>query len=261
MEFSIHSRLLVLLSLPLLGAISACSGDAYVVSTDSIDTSPEFDGATLAVHTPASASINHTELGLDLSAELLDIEGNPLEFEDISWTFVGDEEPTFVGNETTLELEPGIYDILVMASTPNGGLLQTTLNGVRVQGERTGVYAGNLEMAAALEFQGTAVNTGCVGGITFEIGMDGEVIEGDGGCSMILVILDPIDVSYSLGGEVDGADAAGDIGLDLGFFELPVGWDGGFEGDVFAASFAGNAVLFEFEGVINATRITEYVNP
>ncbi len=252
--------LVSVLSIPIALASIACQGDAYVRSTDSIETFSEFDEASLIVTSPAPASVNYTELGLSLAGQVVDADGEPMEFTDITWTFEGDEDPTFVGTETVLDLDYGFYDLVVNADLPNGSRLQTNLPAIRMQGERTGIYAGNLELSAALEFQGMPVNTGCVGGMTFTVGMDGETIEGDGGCSMILVIMDPIDVAYSLGGEVDGADAAGDIGLDLGFFDLPVGWDGGFEGEAFTADFSGSAILFDFEGLINATRITDLVD-
>jgi len=248
------------LSLPIALASIACQGDAYVVSTDEIETFSEFDEASLVVTSPAPASVNYTELGLQLTAQVVGPDGEPMDFTDITWTFAGDEEPVFTGVDTVLDLDYGYYDLVVNADLPNGSRLQTNLPALRMQGERTGIYAGNLELAAALEFQGTPVNTGCVGGMTFTVGMDGETIEGDGGCSMILVIMDPIDVAYSLGGEVDGADATGDIGLDLGFFDLPVGWDGGFDGETFEAGFEGSAILFDFEGAIAATRITELVD-
>ncbi len=248
------------LSFPIAIASIACSGDAYVSSTEKIDTFPEFEEASLVVTSPAPASVNYTELGLQLAATVVDVDGEPLEFTDITWTFAGDEEATFVGTDTVLDLEYGIYDLVVNADLPDGSRLQTNLPALRMQGERTGIYAGNLELSAALEFQGTPINTGCVGGMTFIVGMNGETIRGDGGCSMIVVIMDPIDVSYQLGGEVDGANAAGDIGLDLGFFDLPVGWEGGFDGEAFNAAFAGSAILFDFEGAINATRITEFVD-
>lgn len=248
-------------ALPFFLAGAACAGDAYVQSTDRIDSDgAEYEGASLVVHSPASASINYTEFGLELSAEVLDADGEPMEFEEISWTFAGDEEAAFVGLESILDLEYGIYDLTVTADLPGGSRLQTNLSSIRLQGERTGIYAGNLEMAADIDFQGTAFTATCLGGMTFTVGMDGETLEGDGGCSMVLVIIDPIEVAYALGGEVDGADAAGDIGLDLGFADVPVAWDGGFEGDAFSADFVGSAVLFEFVGAINATRISEYVD-
>jgi hypothetical protein len=256
-------RTLLTVALPFLfGFSAACSGDAYVRSTDTINTEGAgFEGASLIVHSPASASINYTEFGLELSAEVLNADGEPIEFEDITWTFARDEDPAFVGLESVLDLDYGIYDLTVTADLPGGSRLQTNLSSIRMQGERTGIYAGNLLMAADMDFQGTAFTATCLGGMTFVVGMDGETLHGDGGCSMILVIIDPIDVAYALGGEVDGADASGAIGLDLaGFFEIPVDWEGSFEGEDFSAGFAGSAILFEFEGSIDATRISEYVD-
>jgi hypothetical protein len=69
-----------------------------------------------------------------------------------------------------------------------------------------------------------------------------------------------MDVSYSVDGEIDGGDVTGAIQLDLGFFDLPVSYDGSIDdGDIYA-EYGGSVVLFEFNGNIDAHRVSPYVD-
>jgi hypothetical protein len=92
--------------------------------------------------------------------------------------------------------------------------------------------------------------------------MSGTLMDGGGGCTVDLLILGQFDVSYALDASVFDDDAEGSIGVDVGFFELPVDWQGEFDSsNDFQAGFAGGALLFDLTGEIQATRVSPYVDP
>jgi hypothetical protein len=261
--------LLALLALALLG----CQGETYLTGGDCLPSGddddsadveeqhPEFDGSTLAVYSPLPAGIFYLENDMELDAEVLDADGEPLDFDDIIWETDLDDDPILEGKNGDVELDWGIHTLTVTADLPNGTRLQTVLGGIRVQGEHTGIYAGNFAMNIDIEYQGTPITASCLGGLDFVVEMDGETLIGDSGqCTINLVIMGEMDVSYSVDGEIDGGDVTGAIQLDLGFFDLPVSYDGSIDdGDIYA-EYGGSVVLFEFNGNIDAHRVSPYVD-
>lgn len=229
---------------------------------DSKDDFSEFDGATLRIVSPQSAEILFTDDGQELRAELLDADGDPMDWNGLVWTSDQEDDPIFEGLEGDVDLHWGIHELTATANLPNGDRLVTTIGGVRVQGRQTGVYAGSMNINVAMEFQGTPVNAACNGGLDFEVDMSGEVLAGGGSCTLNLVVLPGFDVNYDLDAEVDGDSASGDVGVDIGFFALPIGFDGDFPQDgVLTADFSGQIVTFDMTGSIEAERVSLYVDP
>ena len=94
------------------------------------------------------------------------------------------------------------------------------------------------------------------------VDMSGTIMGGGGGCTVDLLVLGQFDVSYELDASVFDDDAEGSIGVDVGFFELPVDWQGEFDNDDdFEAEFSGGALLFDLTGRIEATMVSPYVDP
>ncbi len=226
------------------------------------DLFPEFDGATLEVYSPQSAEIIFLEDGITFDAEIIGVDGDVLDFDEIVWETDQEFGPIFEGTYGESFMDWGIHTFTITAELPNGDRLQTVLGGVRIQGRHTGVYAGNLAMNVDMEFQGTPVNAACNGGLDFVIDMAGEVLSGGGQCSIALVIIDPIDVTYEVNADVEDDEAIGDVGIDIGFFALPIGFEGEFEGDSdLHADFEGGLLGFNMAGTLDAHRLSVYVDP
>ncbi len=244
--------------------LSACGGDVHLTGPDLLedaeDEHPEFDSATLAVHSPVSADILFLEEPVMLDAEILDEDGNPMDFDEIVWELNDEFDPIHVGSFGEVEIDWGIHEFIVTADLPNGDRLQTVIGGVRVQGRHSGIYSGNFQMNIDAEFQGTPVTASCLGGLDFVIDMSGENITGENGaCTINLFVLGEFDVNYAVDGAVGDDDVEGDVQIDLGLFDVPVGWEGEIdEGEMFA-DFAGTAILFDFNGAIEAHRVSLYV--
>ena len=243
------------------------SGDDDDDSADAPQEFPEFDGATLVVHSPLPATIY--DLGSDLvfDAEILDADGEPLDFDDIVWESDQLDEAILVGSYGEEPLDWGIHTITATAELPNGDRLTYAVGGVRVQSPYAGIYVGSMRMAVDLEFQGTPITAACVGGLNFQIDMTGEVLRGDqSSCSMELMVIGNIDVQYSVKGDVYDDSVDGQIGLDLmGFLEIPVDWEGGLDGEDFSAGFSGelNIIIGQYpmQGSLDAFRISPFVDP
>jgi len=235
------------------------AGDAVGVDEE---TFPEFDGATLVVHEPISASIHLVDQPLLLSAEVLGMDGEVLDFEAIVWTSDQIEDELLEASTGESELPFGIHAITATADLPNGDRLQTTLGGVRVQGEHTGIYAGNMNIALSGDFQGTPISASCVGGLDFIVDMSGELLGGDGQCTVDLLVLGSFDVAYNLSANIDEHEADGDVAVDMGMFPLSLGWTGEFdEESALLGGFEGGMMLFDMEGSVEADRISLYVDP
>jgi len=262
-----RTRLVGLLSLFLVacGSDSMLVGDSDGGDGDSgveAEIFPEFDGATLVVYEPISASIHLVDHPLTLSAEVVGADGEVLDFAPIVWTSDLVDEDLLEAPAGDAELPFGIHAITATADLPNGDRLQTTLGGVRVQGEHTGVYAGNMNIALSGDFQGTPISASCVGGLDFVVDMSGALLGGDGQCTVDLLVLGSFDVAYDLSADIAEHAADGDVAVDMGFFPLSLAWTGEFdEESTLNGGFEGGMMLFDMEGTVEADRISLYVDP
>jgi hypothetical protein len=243
--------------------LAACNGDGYLSGdpTAPANQHPEFDGARLIVNEPQSGTIYIVDDGIPLDAQVVDVNGDPMDFGDVVWTIDDEEEPIHTGLEGDVEVEWGIHLITATAELPNGDRLQWTAGGLRVQGEHTGIYAGNLRITLDAEFQGTPISASCLGGLDFTVDMSGTVIDGGGACMIDLLVLGRFDVVYNVDASVLNDDAEGSVAMDLGFFDFPVDFEGSFEYDTLTSEFGGGAFLFDMSGDLDAHRVSLYVDP
>ncbi len=261
--------------LSLLFALTGCRSETSLRGAtppdyeDDIDPEEEeeedfshFDGATLEVYSPTSGDILFLDEGQYLDAEVLDADGVPMDFEDIIWETDQVDGAIHIGLAEEVDLPYGIHEFTVTAELPNGDRLQTVLGGVRIQSRHTGVYAGQVTINVEMEFQGTPVNAQCVGGLDFVVDMAGESFGGASQCSINLVVIPGFDVAYNIDAGIDGDDVEGNIGINVMFFDLPIGFEGAFvEEDVIEAGFEGGLLGINLSGGIGAHRVSEYVDP
>lgn len=228
-----------------------------------------FDGASLIVEAPEPAFIDDDgDAALALAAQVVDAKGDPLPFDTITWRLVETDEEIFVGRAGEATVDFGIWTVEAAAALPNGDHLRTVIGGVRVQGPRTGVYAGSIAISAVLNGFGVPISTTCEGSLSFEVDMAGEVIRGDGGCDLdFLGVGVQFGLDYDFNGRVTDPGASGNMVIDTGLIGIPVGWGGTFrQGNELGGQFEGFGIgLFgytlDLTGDIEADRVSEYVNP
>lgn len=229
------------------------------------DTGPDlsiYDGATLVVLEPVSNGIYTSSGMLPMQAEVLDAQGDPLPFTDVTWTLDDATAPVFTGLDGAPVVDLGIYTVTATAALPNGSVLSSTLGGVRVQHPRAGVYVGSIALTTISEVQGQEIRSDCVGALEFEVPLDGQTLEGSGGCTLAIPLVGTTDLDFTLDGGIANPGVAGDVNFSTGLIDLPVGWGGVFQGpDTLSGGFSSNLFLFELLGEINGTRVTSYVDP
>ncbi len=244
--------------------------DVVVEDTDVVveDTDPpvnehhEYDGASLVVNEPQSASIYRIVNGIPLDGYVVDSAGKRMPFTRMVWTPREDSSATFTGQNGATLVDPGIYTVDVVAAVPNGDNLRATIGGVRVQAYSAGVFAGDINITASTDVQGTTIQTNCIGAIDFEVDMAGQILSGSGGCSLAIPLLGTIPLTFDITGNIVDPDITGQVLINVPFLQLPVDWTGGFpSADRVRGSFQADLSLFLIDGQIDAHRVSDYVMP
>ena len=247
----------------LLLALSGCSPKYNVLEldsdTDEEDTDPEvnYDGATLRIVSPTSGSfVPYSEMS-NFEAELLDSEGNPLEFDEITWTSNVDTawDPMGLAFEDDT-LDVGLHDLTAQVSLPNGDRLAYSVGGVLVQSKWAGTYVGTF----VADVQYDEFPVGCAGSAILVIDPFGEVLTGNSDCVVSiggnnLDLSFVFDVEHNGNGELDGTVAA-DI---FGWFQVDFDANGGIDlpEENLEVEFAGNPFGdLTIDGAVAADRIS-----
>jgi hypothetical protein len=149
---------------------------------------------------------------------------------------------------------------LAQADLPNGYRLSNSIGGVRVQHPYAGVYVGEIMLTATAEFQGQQVRSDCVGSLDFVVGVEGEQLTGDGGCTLALPFIGTFDLSYGVSGGIEDTSVDGTIAIDAVITSVPIPWTGSMVGDdQVEGGFVGSLFNFELVGSLSGRRVTQYV--
>ncbi|MFM2161584.1 MAG: hypothetical protein RLZZ383_1096 [Pseudomonadota bacterium] len=240
-----------------------------------VDTEPEvdpnavYDDAYLEVVSPLPAALYASVDGkVALEGKVYGADGTLLPFRDVRWEVVELGTEVFVGRNGEVTTGFGVFTFEVSAALPNGDRLNTTIGGVRVQHPRAGIYAGSVAVDAVLTGLQIPLSSSCLGSLVFDVGLDGRVIAGDGGCTLAFPIgALSFDLAYAFEGVIVDPDASGDLLVDAGFFDIPLGWEGAFgptgtlEGSFDGVGLSLFGYGFDLSGTIAADPITPYVVP
>ncbi len=229
--------------------------------TDTPEEVPDpFEGAVIAVRSPVAGEIYDATQPIPFSADILSATGQRLSFDQLVWSSDIDGADVLDGASGDVTLTPGVHTIVAQAWLPNNERLAFALGGVRVQDPRTGVYAGNMAIDVITDVNGTPITASCLGGLDFEVDVEGREVSGGGACSVSLVVLGNIDIRYDFNGDIVGDDVFGNIGVDLGFFSLPVGYTAAFQPDGrLTGGFATPAIIVDLAASFSARRISPYI--
>lgn len=191
----------------------------------------EYDGATLVILSPSSGDFLLWEQSQEFSAAIYDVDGEPLDFDGITWTSDVDDGWDREGSAFSDDsLDVGTHALTATAELPNGDRLVYTIGGVLVQSEYAGTYTGSVDIEGA--YTGYAI--GCSGAALLYIDAYGEEAWGDASC-LISVLGFDLDMAFLFDLENDYGDLNGDASVDIsGWFEWPFEMDADLteEGDV-----------------------------
>ena len=110
------------------------------------------------------------------------------------------------------------------------------------------------------EFQDTPLTASCTGAVDFIVDMAGEVMGGSGSCTIELVVVDGFEVSYDVLGSITGDEVTGSVQVSTGIFPIPLAWEGEFNDGVLTGGFDGNLLVFTLEGLVQARKVTSYID-
>ena len=214
----------------------------------------EYDDATLRIITPGSGDFLALESAASFEAELTDVNGDPLDYDEIVWT--SSEDLSWVGLGLEFEddqLDIGLHDITAEVDLPNGDRLAHTVGGVLVQSEYAGTYTGIF--SAEVELEGIPV--ACAGAATIVVEPYGETASGDAECLINLLGFET-ELLYLFELENDEGSIQGTAAADLfGLFELPFEATGTLEADGHLEfTFGGDLGFILFDGGVDADRIS-----
>lgn len=241
----------------LVVCLVGCSAEGLLSSEEDTDL---YAGATLVVHSPLSASIFEIGEPMLLKAEIVSAEGEVLPFETIHWDSNHEQSDIFTGANGEVYLNIGFHDITASVDLPNGDRLDWTNGGIRVQSPNTGVYAGSVTISVSAELEETPLSASCTGAVDFVVDMAGDVMGGSGSCTIELLVMDPMDVSYDVIGTIEGDDVSGNVQVSTGFFPIPMAWEGEFDEGNLTGGFDGDLLVFQFEGILQARKVTPYID-
>ena len=220
-----------------------------------------FAGAHLVIDSPLSPSIFIVGEPMALAASVVNANGERLEFSDITWSSDLREASIGTGEAVDVFLDSGIHGIRAEALLPNGDRLETIHGGVRVQSGVTGIYAGQIEITLSGDFNDTPISASCLGGLNFVVGVAGDVLGGDGRCTIDPIVIDSFDVDYSVTADLEGASADGEVQISLGPFPVPMDWTGQFDREgTLRGDFDGASFMFDISGSLEARRLSPYTD-
>ena len=102
---------------------------------------------------------------------------------------------------------------------------------------------------------------GAVDAAAFDHGGRGQVLGGEGQCTVNLVVVEGFDLGYEVTGDILNDEVDGEIALSAGPFPIPLGWEGSFDNNgILSGGFEGQLLAFGLNGELTARRVTRYVD-
>jgi hypothetical protein len=258
------SRALRTLVLP-CAVVVGCSDDSDGDIEGEEDVDERYEHAVLKVYEPVSGSIHAAGQPVAVAAEVLDPDGFPLPIKDVVWRSDRLDHVLHASMDGDLPLPVGVHEVSATVRLPDGGRLATTVGGVRVQSEATGIYVGETILRLEMEFEGQMVQPSCIAGLALTVDEAGERILPRGGSCKLELLLFSFDLEYELSATIDAETVEGTIVYDIaGFLKLPFEFEGTLSDGLFSASFEGDLTLplvgtGWVEGSLNATRVTRSI--
>ncbi len=220
----------------------------------------DWEGAELIVHAPESGALVWLDEDTDFEAEIVNTNGETLDWDEISWSSSIDEDWEEQGTEfENDELIAGQHDLRVETTLPTGDHLVWMVGGIRVQHEFAGTYVGNMIVDSTSEYDGTELTTSCIGAAILVVDAQGEGATGDSNCLISLLGYD-LDAAYDFSLEIDGEDLNGTAALDLTWSTVDFEANGSIDDGEMTATWSDTIYdTIEMEGSLELERISSEI--
>ncbi|MFT7521306.1 MAG: hypothetical protein ACI9MC_003457 [Kiritimatiellia bacterium] len=236
----------------------ACQGDVGIIDLsdpvedeDVVDPAV-YDNATFRIVQPASADFLPWGEEHTFQAELVSEAGEPLEFDEVTWTSGVDEawHPSGMAFDDN-KIDVGIHDITAQVILPNGDRQTHTIGGVIVQHELAGTYVGLF--TSSMSFQNFPIT--CSGSAVVLVDAYGDAVDGDAKCIAGAGGFE-IPMDFTIEAQNDDGELTGNATARIIAFDVDFDADGSLPGDeTLDMSFSGDVLGSEMTGRIDTTRI------
>ena len=186
--------------------------------TETDDSNEEDDeiwsNAQLVVISPEPSSLYPLNEFTQFEAEIIDENGDRLDFEDITWQTNVESDWTVTGDSVEAELPVGEQVVTASARLPNGDRLSYAVGGILVQHPDAGTYVGTTSIDLTINAQDQSYVVSCAGSATVSVDQMGEYGSGDSSC-ILSINGNDIESTYLFDLVVDEGDVTGEAIVDL----------------------------------------------
>jgi hypothetical protein len=220
-----------------------------------------WSAASLVVVSPESGALIFLGEPGHFEAAVLDAEGQPTDFSDVTWKSDRDTGWSPVGlSFDDASLSVGSHDITAAAALPNGDRLAYTVGGVLVLSHYSGLYSGTISVTATLSYGGSEYPLSASGGATLSVDPTGETVTGTAACVLSLggyadLPLDVVIDATNRDGDVQGRAAMSLMSFD---FDTDIRGRVTRDGEMTLAFSDNVGGVFPIDGTIDAVRVSWY---
>jgi len=241
--------------------LTVSSGDNGDGTTGTTEEDPgDWTGASLVVESPVAGEVLPYGEDSTFTAVVLDASGSPTDFSDLVWTTNASSWSETGADFESDGLDVGTQAISVEAVLPDGTVLRNSVGGVRVQHPDTGTYVGNLAVDISGEYNDFPITAACIGAAVVTVDVYGETAVGDSTCIVSLLGYST-EALHVFDFEVDGSNVAGQVSLDLSFFQIDFDVEGDLGDSAIQADWATDYGGFlAVEGEMLLERVTTEVS-
>ncbi len=231
-------------------------GTTGTTDTEEEEEVGDWTGSSLVVESPAPGELLPYGEDSTFTAVVLDDSGNPTDFTDLTWTTNASNWTETGADFESDGLDVGTQAITVEAVLPDGTVLRNSVGGVRVQHPDAGTYVGNLAVDISGEYNGFPITAACIGAAIVTVNVYGEQATGDSTCIVSLLGFET-QALHVFDFQVDDETVAGQVELDLSFFQIGFEVEGELQDEVMSAVWATDYGGFlTVEGDMELERVT-----
>ncbi|MEC7983879.1 MAG: hypothetical protein VX278_01870 [Myxococcota bacterium] len=217
-----------------------------------------WENAALEILSPAAGLVIELDAPQIFEAAVLDSDGEPMEWDDITWTTDVSEEWTFDGasfEDNTLPA--GQHTFRAETILPNGDRLVYALGGIKVQHPFAGTYSGTTTINATFPVGGGNTTTvSCAGAATLTVNLEGTAATGSSACILNLLGTDQ-ETYYNFEVEISETTLGGLAIADLGITQRDFPLTGEIDEETMTATWADTVYGFiEVDGAFDLQRVS-----